>query len=183
MHLKQSRGNNSEGMKVRVVILVWDTLSWPVLHNYEVSWLYFKGYSSYRADTNIHKKASKRRQFRKYERRALIFVCDTSPWTVLHNCEVSSKYSKQYSSYCADTKMFTEGRRDDNRTPGSSIYPPNLWVGDINWGNEPQNLMSGHHLPMVLLIIDHFENFLFQLAALIYLGQLVLYISALILEG
>ena len=48
LHLKQSRGNNSESMKARVVILVNDTSSWPVLHNCEVSWLYSTGYSSYR---------------------------------------------------------------------------------------------------------------------------------------
>ena len=33
MHLQLSRGNNSESMKVRVVILVRDTSSRPVLHN------------------------------------------------------------------------------------------------------------------------------------------------------
>ena len=37
MHMKPSRGNNSESMKARIVILVRDTLSLPVLHNYEVS--------------------------------------------------------------------------------------------------------------------------------------------------
>ena len=45
----------------RVVILVRDTSSWPILHNCAVSWLHSKGYSSYRADTNMHKKASKGR--------------------------------------------------------------------------------------------------------------------------
>ena len=35
--------------------------SWPVLRNCEVSWLYSKGYSSYGADTKLHKKASKGR--------------------------------------------------------------------------------------------------------------------------
>ena len=44
--------------------------------------------------------------------RALIFVRDTSSCPVLHNCEVSSKYSKQYSSYRVDTKLFTDGHTD-----------------------------------------------------------------------
>ena len=39
----------------RVVILVRDTVLWPVLHNCEVSWLYSQEYLSSRADTNMHK--------------------------------------------------------------------------------------------------------------------------------
>ena len=37
LHLKQSRGNNSESMKVRVAILVPDIVSRCVLHNCKVS--------------------------------------------------------------------------------------------------------------------------------------------------
>ena len=37
LHLKQSRGNNSESMKARVAILVSNTSSRCVLHNCEVS--------------------------------------------------------------------------------------------------------------------------------------------------
>ena len=85
LHLKRSRGNNSESMKVRVVILVRDTSSWPVLHNCEISWLYSKGYSSYRADTNMHKKQQRGDNSKSNIARALIFVRDTSPWPVLHN--------------------------------------------------------------------------------------------------
>ena len=58
LHLKPSRGNNSESMKVRVVILVRHIIT--CFNNCEVS-LYSKGYSSYRADTDMHKKASKGR--------------------------------------------------------------------------------------------------------------------------
>ena len=61
LHLKPSRRNNSKRMRARVVVLVRDTSSWPVLHNCEVSWLYSKGYSSYGAVTKLHKKASKGR--------------------------------------------------------------------------------------------------------------------------
>ena len=60
--------------------------------------------------------------------RALIFIRDTLSWPVLYNCEVSSKYSKRFSSYRTDTKMLTDGQMD-GRTPGSSQYPPNLWIG------------------------------------------------------
>ena len=61
--------------------------------------------------------------------KALIFIPDTSSLPVPHNNEVSSKYSKQHSSYSADKKMHTVGRTD-GRMPGSSVYPPNLLSGD-----------------------------------------------------
>ena len=51
LQLKPSRGNNSESMTGRVVILVRDTSSWPVLQNCKVSSKYSELYSSYRADT------------------------------------------------------------------------------------------------------------------------------------
>ena len=51
LQLKPSRGNNSESMTGRVVILVRDTSSWPVLQNCKVSSKYSERYSSYRADT------------------------------------------------------------------------------------------------------------------------------------
>ena len=44
LHLKQSRGNNSESMKVRVAILVHNTLSRPVLHICKVSCYIPKGF-------------------------------------------------------------------------------------------------------------------------------------------
>ena len=53
--------------------------------------------------------------------RALIFVRDTLSWHVLHSYEVSSKYSKRYPSYWADTKMFTDGRTGRRRTDARLI--------------------------------------------------------------
>ena len=47
--------------------------------------------------------------------RALIFVRDTLSWPVLHNCDVSSKYSKWYSSYWVDTKMLRMDVRTDKQ--------------------------------------------------------------------
>ena len=44
------RGNNSKSKKARVVILVHNTSSRPVLHFYQVSSKYAVGYSCYRAD-------------------------------------------------------------------------------------------------------------------------------------
>ena len=45
-----TKGDNAKSKKGRVVILVRDTSSGPVLHFYQVSSKYSKGYSSYRAD-------------------------------------------------------------------------------------------------------------------------------------
>ena len=47
--------------------------------------------------------------------RVVIFVCNTSSGSVLHFCQVPSKYSKGYSSsYRADTKSFSNKTKDDN---------------------------------------------------------------------
>ena len=89
-----SRGNNSRSMKARVVILVRYTLSWPVLPSCEESWLYSKGYSSYRVDMKLHLKWSRGNNSESMTARVAILVCDISSWPVLHNSEVSSKYSK-----------------------------------------------------------------------------------------
>ena len=129
LHLKPSRGNNSESMKARVVIFVRDTSSWPVLHSCEVPWLYSQGYSSYRAHTKLNMEWSRGNNSKSMIARVAVLVCDKSTSPVLHNCEVSSKYSKWYSSYWADTKMFrrTDGQTD-RRMPASSLYPLNLLV-------------------------------------------------------
>ena len=112
LHLKQSRGNNSESMKARVaifctwhIVMTCSTLLWSIM-------IIFKGYSSYRADTKMHKKHQMGDNLKIIKARALIFARGTSSWPVLHDCEVSSKYSKRFSSYRADTKMFTDRRTD-----------------------------------------------------------------------
>ena len=70
---KHQRGNNSESTKGKVVILVRDTSSRPVLHKYEVSWLYSKGYLSYRAGTNMHKKHQRGDNLKSIKGGAFIF--------------------------------------------------------------------------------------------------------------
>ena len=113
-HLKSSKGKNSKSKKARVVILIRDTSSWPVLHICEVSWKYSKGYSSYGADTKSHLKPSRGNNSKSTEARIVILVRDTSSWPVLHICEVSWKYSKRYSSYRADTKSHLKPSRGNN---------------------------------------------------------------------
>ena len=113
-HLKSSKGNNSKSKKARVVILVRDTSSWPVLHICEVSWKYSKRYSSYRADTKSHLKPSRGNNSKSKKAGVVFLVRDTSSWPVLHICEVSWKYSKRYSSYRADTKSYLKWSRGNN---------------------------------------------------------------------
>ena len=48
-----TKGDNAKSKKGRVVILVHETLSGPVLHFCQVPSKYSKGYSSYRADTKF----------------------------------------------------------------------------------------------------------------------------------
>ena len=59
----------------------------------------------------MHKKARSGDNSKSIKMRAIIFVRDTSSGPVLHNCVVSSKYSKQFSSYRVDIK-WTDGRTD-----------------------------------------------------------------------
>ena len=105
LHLIHQAEDNSESMKTRDVILVRDILSWPVLHNCAVSWLYLKRFSSYGADTKLHLKPSRGNNSESTKARVVDFVCDTLSWPVLRNCEVSWLYTKRYSSYRADTNM------------------------------------------------------------------------------
>ena len=76
-------------------------------------------------------------------RRDLSFLYATHWHDLFYIIEVSSKYSERYSSNRADTKFFTDGRTngrtdgrtDDGRTPGSSLYPPNLSVSKLLLSN------------------------------------------------
>ena len=48
-YLKCSKGNNSKSGQARVMVLEFCTLSHSALHLCEVSWIYLKRFSSYRA--------------------------------------------------------------------------------------------------------------------------------------
>ena len=88
----------------RVVILVGDTSSCPVLHFYQVSSKYCEGYSSCRADTKSNLNTRREDKSKSKKARVVILVPNTSPCPVLHFYQVSSKYSEGYSCYRADTK-------------------------------------------------------------------------------
>ena len=98
----KTKGNNSKSKKARVVILVDEMLSHPVLHFYQVPSKYSEGYLSYRADTKSISNKTKGNNSKGKKVRVVILVHDTSLRPVLHFYHVSSKYSRGYSSYRAD---------------------------------------------------------------------------------
>ena len=61
----------------------------------------------------------------KLERQIVIFVCHTTSGSVLHFYQVSSKYSKGYSSYRADKKFYADADGD----PSQKQYVPIPLVG------------------------------------------------------
>ena len=71
----------------------------------------------------MHQKHQRGDNSKSIKARAHIFLPDTSSRPVLHNWEVSSKYSKRFSSNRADTKMFADGRADDARLIAISPEP------------------------------------------------------------
>ena len=114
MASERIKGDNSESIKARVVILVCDTSSWPVLHNYKVSSKYSKRFSSNGEDTKLHLKPSRGNNSERMKARVIILVRDTSSRPVLHNCEVSWLYSNRFLSYGADTKLHLKPSREVN---------------------------------------------------------------------
>ena len=88
-----TKGDNAKSKKGRVVILVRDTSSGPVLHFCQVPSKYSKGYSSYRADTKSFSNKTKGGNSKSKKGRDVILVRDMSSGPVLHFYQVSSKYS------------------------------------------------------------------------------------------
>lgn len=126
-------------MNVILVIHVPDTLSWPDLHDWEVPWNYFKGYSLFKSQSSNKTVKEDIKGESHYsevtEAKVTILVIETLSWSVLHNCEVSWKDSKWYWSYNANKKKFMDrltAKRMDELMPGSSRYPLNLSVEKSN---------------------------------------------------
>ena len=98
-------------------ILVLDTSFCPVLHFYQVSSKYCDGYSSYSAETKFISNKTKGNDFKSKKVRVVILVRNMLSCPVLHCYQVSSKYSKEYSSYSADKKFYANANR---------IHPKNM---------------------------------------------------------
>ena len=84
-----TKGDNTKSKKGRVVILVRDTSSGPVLHICQVPSKYSKGYSSYRADEKSISNKTKEDDSKSKKARVVILVCKMSSGPVLHFYQVS----------------------------------------------------------------------------------------------
>ena len=84
-----TKGDNAKSKKGRVVILVWDMSSGPVLHFCQVPSKYSKGYSSYRPDEKSISSKTKKDISKSKKARVVILVRDTSSGPVLHFYQVS----------------------------------------------------------------------------------------------
>ena len=95
---KQQKKQHMSPNPARVVILVCNTLSRPVLHFYHVSPKYSEEYSCYRVDTKSNSNTRRGDNSKTEKAKVVILVCDTSSHPVVHYYKVSSQYSKGYST-------------------------------------------------------------------------------------
>ena len=136
-----TKGDNIKSKKGRVVILVHNMSSGPVLHFCQEPSKYSKGYSSYRADTKFFSNKTKGDNSKSKKARVVNLVCDMSSHPDLQFYQVSSKSSKGYSSYRADKKFY-----DDADANG--ICPKNN-IG--RWVHNNEGIKSSYPTSATLL--------------------------------
>ena len=120
--LNITKGDNTKSKKGRVVILVRNTSSGPVVHFCQVPSKYSKVYL--RVDTKSFSNKTKGDKSKSKKGRVVILVRDTPSGPVLHLYQVSSKYSKGYSSYRVDKKFYTDANTKAG-TDANGIHPKN----------------------------------------------------------
>ena len=101
----------------------------PVLHFCQVPSKYSKGYSSYKADTKSFSNKTKGDNSKSKKASVANLVCDRSSRPDLHFYQVSSKYSKGYSSYRADKKFYADANGIHMSPPPTPTY-----FGGVEWG-------------------------------------------------
>ena len=84
-----TKGDNSKIKEGRVVILVRNTSSSPILQFYKAQSKYSGGYSSYRANEKSISNKTKGDTSKSKKARVIILVGDMSPGPVLHFYQVS----------------------------------------------------------------------------------------------
>ena len=124
-----TKGDNAKSKKGIAVILVCDMSSGPVLQFCQVLSKYSKGYSSYRPDEKFISNKTKGDISKSKKARVVNLVCDTSTGPVLHFYQVSSKYSKGYSSYRADKKFYANAYGICPKNNVTAPPSPPLWWG------------------------------------------------------
>ena len=114
------QGDHSKSKNARVVILVRNTSSGPILHFYQVSSKYSKGSLTYRADT-ILSNITKGDNAKSKKARVVILVRNTSSGPILHFYQVSKKYSKGSLTYRADTILSNITKGDNAKSKKDRI--------------------------------------------------------------
>ena len=162
-----TKGDNAKSKKGRIVILVRDTSSGPVLHFCQVPSKYSKWYSSYNADTKSFLNKIKGDNCKSKKARVVNFVCDTSSHPDLHFYQVSLKYFKGYSSYRVNKKFYADADANLIRPKNNISHhppppqPPPPPCTPLVWG------VGGHQLPSVLFLrISFFNLLLFDLLSI-----------------
>ena len=118
-----TKGDNAQSKKGRVVILVCDTSSHPVLHFYQVSLKYFEEYSSYRVDTKSFSNKTKGDNSK-----------SKKAWTVNLVCNIIIYWSTSLPSII---KIF---QRVFKLQSGQEVVHPSLWWGRGGGHNYQLNL-------------------------------------------
>ena len=164
-----TKGDNTKSKKGRVVILVRDTSSGPVLHFCPVPSKYSKGYSSYRADTKSFSNKTKGDNSKNKKGRVVILVPGIV-WSCSTFLPSIIKLSKGYSSYRAD-KFYPHADADAN-TNGSvpktiCPHPPHTFgrgghnTGDrvmfLTFCNSPHGPLSVYQVSLNYL--QYFQRY------------------------
>ena len=84
-----TKGDNSKSKEGRVVILVQNISSCPIIQFYKVPSIHSEGYSSYRTDEKSISNNTKGDNSKSKKARVVILVGDTSSGPVLHFYQVS----------------------------------------------------------------------------------------------
>ena len=87
--LNITKGDNSKSKEGRIVILVRNMSSCPILQFYNVPSKYSEGYSSYRADEKSISNKTKGDNSKRKKTGVVILVCNTLSSPVLHFYQVS----------------------------------------------------------------------------------------------
>ena len=87
-------GDNSKSKRDRVVILVCNLSSSPILHFYQVSSKYSKRYSCYRADTKSNLNTRRGDNSKRKVAKVAILVRDTWFHPVLHFSSIIKKFQR-----------------------------------------------------------------------------------------
>ena len=132
----------------------------PVLHFCQVPSKYSKRYLSYRADTKSFSNKTKCDSSKSKKARVVNLLCNTSSRPDLHFYQVSSKYSKGYSSYRVDKKFYADV---DGIRPKNNMSPPHPTTTHTFYVVGGHNKKPEAHTPHLLTGLNSFKKLPSQL--------------------